>query len=257
MNTCRHRSRTLPVRPYAALLTLILAAALLAPGPALAGEGASSGDPADTRWRIRGRVIGIIPDDDSGNIRLEAGGGSTPLTNGVDVDSMAVPELDLTYMITPHFGIEAIAGIANHDVNIDGNDPVLNGLGVNDGMKIFDVWVLPPTVTLQYHLRPHARLRPYVGFGVNYTAMLWNDATERLESTLGSPVDVDTSSSWGWAAQAGMDWDIGNNWFLNVDVKYIDIETTASLFVKNLGAALRVDVDVNPWVVGAGVGYRF
>ncbi len=236
-------------------LALLLAGMLAATCSATAGAAETS--PADSKWRVRGRVIGIIPDDSSSNIQLEAGAARVPLSAGVSVDEAVVPELDVTYMITPHFGIEAIAGIANHEVYVDGTDATLGGLGVSDGTKIFDVWVLPPTVTLQYHFRPHARIRPYAGVGVNYTAMLWNDATERLETTLGSSVDVDTSSSWGWAAQFGFDWDLGNNWFANFDVKYIDIDTEASLFVKSLGAGLRVDLDINPWVVGAGIGYRF
>ncbi|MEX2479466.1 MAG: OmpW family outer membrane protein [Gammaproteobacteria bacterium] len=223
---------------------------------AAAADGTSS-NPADSKWRVRGRVIGIIPDDSSTRINLEAAGTKTPLQAGVSVDAAVVPELDITYMVTPHFGVELIAGIANHDVRIDGNDPVLGGFGVTDDFKIFDVWVLPPTMTFQYHFMPSAKFRPYAGVGVNYTAFLWNDATDRLERTLGSSVDVDTSSSWGWAAQFGFDYDIGGNWFANFDVKYIDIETTASLLVKNLGAGLRVESDINPWVIGAGIGYRF
>jgi len=234
-------------------VALTLAAAFTAPATQ-----AEDSDPASSKWRVRGRVIGIIPDDDSTNINLEPfGGAPVGLGAGVKVDSAVVPELDITYMITPHIGIEAIAGIANHDVKIDGNDPVLGGLGAVDGFKIFDVWVLPPTVTLQYHFMPSNKFRPYVGVGANYTAFLWNDATDKLETAVGGPVDVDTSSSWGWAAQFGFDYDIGGNWFANFDVKYIDIETTASLQVPSLGAGLRVNVDVNPWVVGAGIGYRF
>lgn len=244
---------------YTAIIAALLAAGIGASAPAAVAADAENGagNPADSKWRVRGRVIGIIPDDDSGNIFLEAGGASTELTNGVSVDSSVVPELDVTYMITPNIGIEAIAGIANHDVKIDGTDPTLAGLGVTDNMKIFDVWVLPPTLTLQYHFMPSAHFRPYAGFGVNYTAMLWNDATDNLESTLGSPVEVDTSNSWGWAAQFGFDYDINGKWFVNADVKYIDIETTASLQIKTLGAGLRVNADINPWVVGAGIGYRF
>lgn len=253
-----HRFGPRPVRGFTC--TTLVLASLLAGAPAAAFGAAGSTletSAADSRWRVRGRVIGVIPDDDSGHIFLEAGGTSTELTNGVSVDSQWVPELDVTYMITPHFGIEAIAGMTRHDIHIDGNDPLLGSLGVVDDMKIFDVWVLPPTVTLQYHFRPSARLRPYAGVGVNYTAMLWNDATDRLERTLGSAVDVDTSSSWGWAGQFGFDYDLGGNWFANVDVKYIDIDTTASLQVQRLGAGLRVNADIDPWVVGVGVGWRF
>ena len=114
----------------------------------------------------------------------------------------------------------------------------------------------PPTLTLQYHLAPTGKIRPYVGAGVNYTVFYAENASDALEGALGS-TKVRMSDSAGYALQAGVDVDIGPRTFLNVDVKYIDIETTASLQAPSLGAGLRVNVDVNPWVVGAGIGYRF
>src|SRR3989304_4328731 len=80
-------------------------------------------------------------------------------------------------------------------------------------------------------------------------------ATSELEALVG-PVDVDTDHSWGLAGQVGVDIDFKDNWFFNVDVKYIDIDTTATLQTIPLGR-LRVNVDVDPFVFGAGLGYRF
>lgn len=133
-------------------------------------------------------------------------------------------------------------------------------MGATDGFKLFDTWVLPPTITLQYHFLPENNIRPYVGAGVNYTAFLADNATSELEAAVGGPVKVSTEESWGWAFQAGLDYDINDSWFFNVDVKYIDIETSAKLGVNGgalAGTVLNVDVDVDPWVVGAGIGYRF
>lgn len=210
------------------------------------------------KWKIRLRGIAIVPDDSSTNVTLNQ---TTALGAGVSVDEAFVPEFDITYMITPHWGIEAIAGIANHDVNVDGNDAtLLVGLGATDGFKLFDTWVLPPTVTLQYHFLPESNIRPYIGVGVNYTATLFDDATDALEAAVGGPVKVSTDNSWGYAFQAGVDYDINDSWFLNADVKYIDIETTAKIGINGgalAGNALNVDVDIDPWVFGVGIGYRF
>lgn len=218
----------------------------------------SFADQGDILVRVRG--IALVPDDDSGLISLSAAGTSTPLAgSGVGVDSDIVPEVDITYMLHKNWGIEVIAGIANHNVKLKGPGPALTGLGFTDGFKIFDAWVLPPTVTLQYHFMPDNKIRPYAGFGVNYTALLWNDASDDLEAAVG-PVDVDTDSSWGWAAQVGVDIDYKDNWFFNIDLKYIDVDTTASLLIKNgalAGNSLRVDTNVDPFVIGAGIGYRF
>lgn len=210
------------------------------------------------KWKVRFRGLAIMPDDSSSSI---VANNALSLGAGVSVDEAFTPEFDLTYMITPHWGIEAIAGIANHDVNVDGNDTaVLVGLGATDSFKLFDTWVLPPTVTLQYHFLPDSKIRPYVGAGVNYTAFLADNATSELEAAVGGPVKVSTEESWGYAFQAGMDYDINDSWFFNVDVKYIDIDTSAKLGVNGgalAGTVLNVDVDVDPWIIGAGIGYRF
>ena len=202
-------------------------------------------------WIIRLRGLGIIPDDSSGIISLN---GAPLAGSGVSVDSQFTPELDVTYMLTRHIGIEAIAGIANHEVSLEGPGPALTGLGLSDGFEIFDSWVLPPTVTLQYHFMPESNIRPYIGLGVNYTATLDDNATDELEALIG-PVSVNTTNSWGLAGKAGVDIDINDRFFFNLDVKYIDIDTTASL--ETALGTLRVDLDIDPWVVGAGVGMRF
>ena len=206
-------------------------------------------------WSVRVRAIGVLPNDDSSQIAL---GGANLADTGVSVDDAYVPEIDVTYMLSDHWGLELIAAIANHDVSIEGNG--LAGLGINNGADVLDTWVLPPTLTLQYHFQPGQKIRPYVGFGVNYTAFLWSDAASSLEQTVGGGVDVDTDSSFGWALQAGVDIDWKNNWFFNLDVKYVDMNTDATLDVTGgalAGSRLTVDVDIDPFIVGAGIGYRF
>ena len=39
-----------------------------------------------------------------------------------------------------------------------------------------------------------------------------------------------------------------------MDAKYIDLNVDASV---NNGALNAYDVDINPWIIGAGVSYRF
>ncbi len=100
-------------------------------------------------------------------------------------------------------------------------------------------------------------MRPYVGLGVNYTAFLWSDADDDLEAAVGRWRLMRAIAG---AAQVGVDIDLEERWFVNFDVKYIDIDTSASLLIKSgalAGSSLRVDLAVDPFVVGAGIGYRF
>lgn len=193
-------------------------------------------------WVVRGRIINLGTHEDSSTIRVN---GASVAGSGVDVDDDTVPELDITYMWTPHWGTELILGTTEHTV--DGNG-TLNSLG-----GIIDANVLPPTLTLQYHFKPNSNIRPYAGMGVNYTHFYDENVSGGLDAP-GAKVKID--SSWGLAAQAGVDVDINNDWFINFDVKYIDIDTTAHFKNTTVGAA-AVDVDLKPWVFGIGVGTTF
>ena len=52
--------------------------------------------------------------------------------------------------------------------------------------------------------------------------------------------------------QLGADFEFGNNWLINFDVRYINIETDAKLDGVKIGT-----VDINPWVYAIALGRRF
>jgi len=195
------------------------------------------------RWIVRLRAITVAPDDSSGDVSVN---GSAIPGSGVGVDEDTVPELDITYMITRNIGVELILGMSNHTVRGRGN--VAGGLG-----RVIDTDVLPPTLTLQYHFNPDGTIRPYAGIGVNYTQFL----NEKVEGGLDAPgASIHLDSSWGLAAQLGVDYMLKDNWFVNADIKYIQIDSTASFHNSAVGHA-EVDVDIDPIVVGFGFGKRF
>jgi outer membrane protein len=68
--------------------------------------------------------------------------------------------------------------------------------------------------------------------------------------------DPKLDPSWGIVGQVGVDYDIGNNWFLNADLKYMKIKTTAKFTSGALGD-VSTDVTIDPWVLGFGIGKRF
>jgi len=54
------------------------------------------------------------------------------------------------------------------------------------------------------------------------------------------------------AAQAGVDVDLSDRMMLNFDVKWIWLETT----LENQGVSLA-ELTIDPFILGAGVGFRF
>lgn len=198
--------------------------------------------PMPGEFMVRGRGIIVAPTDNSSVVSIN----SAPVAGtGVGVNSDFEPEMDITWKFHKNFGVEVIAAVSSHEVRAQGG---IAGLG-----DIIDTRVLPPTVLLQYHADPIGALRPYFGVGANYTYFFDSDVGGGLFQP---GADVDLQSSWGWAAGAGMDYDLNDNWFLNFDVKYIDVDTDASFSNTTVGR-VRVDVDLDPVVFGMGMGYRF
>lgn len=191
-------------------------------------------------WLVRLRGIGVIPTAESGGISPDL------RTSGLDPQPAAVPEIDITYMATDSIGVELILATSPHDLDATG---AIAGIG-----KAAETMLLPPTLLLQYHFNTKGKLRPYVGAGVNYTIAYLENADRSLEAALG-PTSVRADDSVGWAVQAGVDYHINDSWFVNFDVKYIDISLDVEL--NSQGTVRTLDVDINPVVVGVGIGYRF
>ena len=212
-------------------LATALASAAMLTAPAQAEQG---------DFLIRARAIIVAPTDNTSDVLPGFPGGS------VDVENAVVPELDFTYFLTDNIGAELILATSPHDLQGTGT---LAGLG-----KVADVMALPPTLTLQYHFNPNGKIRPYAGVGVNYTIFYDEDASASLIGAVG-PTAIDVDDSVGVAFQFGVDFALSERWFLNADVKYIQIDTTATL---NSGGTINtVNVDLDPIVAGIGVGMRF
>jgi outer membrane protein len=177
-------------------------------------------------WLMRVRATNVNPDAD----------GTTSAGGSVHIDDATVPEIDFTYFFTDNIAAELILATATHDVNVRGVAP----LG--------EVSLLPPILALQYHFNPRGRLSPYIGAGINYTIFYDEDPAG------GAVTSVDYDNAFGWAAQIGVDYAIDNRWSINLDIKKLWLETDVSV---NGGAITGKDVEINPWIISLGVGYRF
>ncbi len=144
---------------------------------------------------------------------------------------------NVTYLFTEHWGIELLAALPfKHDIKLKGS-----------GEKVATTKQLPPTLSLQYHFSPVWVFRPYVGAGLNYTKFFRETTTGALAGT-----DLHLSGSLGPAAQAGFDIPLYGELMLNVDVRWIDIETDA----KVDGVFLE-SVDIDPLTAGASLSWMF
>ncbi|WP_299335547.1 OmpW family outer membrane protein [uncultured Psychroserpens sp.] len=182
----------------------------------------TSNDNADfSKWQARFRVIAVVPSPDDD-------------IDGADVDisTTFVPEVDFTYFFNKNLAAELILATTKHEVEIE------------NGPDLGYVWLLPPTLNLQYHFYADD-FKPYVGAGINYTIFYGEDA--------GDAEDIDYENSVGFSLQAGLDYNLNDKWFLNLDVKKLFLNTDVT--VNNDSESVKVDI--NPLVVGLGVGLKF
>ncbi len=201
----------------------------------------------DNPWMVRGRVLGVIPDEGA-----DLSVANAALAGDVDIGDQYVPELDITYFFTDNIAAELILAVTPHDVDAVG--VTVPGALNNANVDLGDVWLLPPTLTLQYHFDTGTRFKPYIGAGVNATFFFNED-----EGAVADGIDYDPS--FGGALQLGVDYDLDGEpggWLLNADVKKVWINTDVTVdFTSALGATVNADVDINPTVLGIGFGYKY
>ncbi len=189
-------------------------------------------------FMVRARVLSLEPANESSAISAL----SVP-ANAITVNSKYILELDASYFLTPNFALELIA-----------TNPQKQTVSLA-GTSIGTLRHLPPTLMAQYHFAPaNPTVRPYVGFGVNYTH--FSAVSLDAGSVLGSstPLEIKRNSKWGTAIQVGADFPITKEWSINVDFKKIDIRTDVR--IKSSGTYLST-VKVDPVLFGVGIGYRF
>ena len=205
------------IAPIAAAL-----AALLAATPALAQ---SKGD-----FTVGIGVHNVAPKSNNADL----GGGAR-----IEVGDSVRPTITGEYFIADNLGIELIAALPfQHDIDIAGPAGKVNGGSTKH---------LPPTLSLQYHFgAPDAKIKPFVGAGVNYTWFFGEDTTGPLA---GSKLSLD--NSWGAALHAGIDFKVGNG-AIRIDARKIDIDTDATLNGAKLGT-----VNIDPMVYGAAYLMKF
>lgn len=206
-------------------ISAISSAALLASSTTLAH---SEGD-------FFGRIgLGIVMPNESSNETNGGSVGELGLNNDTNLAGT------LTYMLSDNMGVEALLGLPfTHSVSA-ANIPTGD---------IADVSHLPLSITAQYYFgEADSEIRPYVGGGFNYTTFLDETGKNALD---GKTVDVE--NSFGWAIQAGVDYTINEQLFINLSAWYLDIETT----VSSSGVPNDIDMVIDPLAVLMSVGYTF
>lgn len=214
------------------------AMAMAPTAPAYAGN-------SEGKIQVKAFATAVLPDgaiDDvkTDNIGLPAGS-QTRATDSF------IPTIAAEYFLSPNFSVETICCITPHDVR---------GTGALSGARLInDAIILPATVTAKYHFELGGGVKPYVGAGATHF-FIFSEGVGADAAALGA-TDVDLSDEFGFALQAGMDIKLNDRGLgLSLDAKRYFVGTTATFRAGNV-TALQSDHDLDPWVLSAGLAYRF
>lgn len=208
-------------------LPLVATAALFGPAIAHADLCGSAGSKP---WMVR-----------LGGHNVDPTGGTSQLAGGalpVEVDSKFGPTFNIDYRLCKNFTVDLLGAL-----------PFTQDIKSN-GTKIASVQHLPPVLGLQWHPLADQPFDPFIGVGLNYTWFMHKSTYAPLPPN----TKLSLNNTWGFAAQAGLDYNIDRNWVVGVDVRYISIEPHAS--VNILGGDIG-KVKINPLAYGVTAGYRF
>lgn len=190
-------------------------------------------------WMIRLRVLGVIPEN-GGSVNQVPG-------SALKTSNQVVPELDISYFFTRNIAAELILGVTKHHVTGD---------GAIAGLDVGKAWLLPPTLTLQYHFTEFGAFKPYIGAGVNYT---WFFSQSAGNVANGAGVSVISSHLKDTAApvvQIGFDYMIDKHWGWNVDVKKLWLRPNWDGTLSG-NVPVTGQVKLDPWLIGTGITYKF
>ena len=207
-------------------------------------------------WIIRIGATGVYPQETDSDPVSTAATGPIP---GTAVGPNEAWSLGLTigYAITPNWSIELLGAYPfTHD--IEANDTLSNtlaGLGLSGDKVIGEIKQLPPVLSANYTFTPDSNVRPYLGAGVNYFYPF--DEEVKGDLSAAGYTNLEVSDSFGIALQAGIDFDISENVFLNASIRWIDISTDAKVTGGALGDITVDNIAVDPWVYSFMVGTTF
>lgn len=213
-----------------------LSALALLPGQAAAKTG-------DVRVKLLATLV--APDGKIRDVKTDLIG--LPTGSQAKADDNVTPTIAIEYFVADHVSLETIAGVTQHDVD---------GRGALAGAELVsNAKIVPATLTVKYHFGEDGGVQPYIGAGPSYFIFIDEKpgaATRALGATRQKMGD-----KFGAAVQAGIDIPVNDRGLsLSFDAKRYILRPTAHWYAGTT-EVLATKHRLDPWVISAGVGFRF
>jgi len=222
------------------------AALVAATGVSLAFTAPAEAAAEAARFQVKALATAVLPDGGIDRVKADAIG--LPAGSQTRLNDNYVPTAAVEYFLAPQVSVETICCFTQHH---------LNGAGPLAGAEVVDhILVLPATVTLKYHFGRPGKVRPYIGVGPSLY-VYFGEKPGATAQALGA-AKVELSNELGATAQAGIDIPVGEGGMIvSLDAKRTWMGTTARFRTAAGATALVTKHRIDPWILSAGVGFRF
>lgn len=223
-----------------AAATLTALAAIMSAGAAHAEEG-----------KIQFKVLAtaVLPDGGVKQVKTDVLGLVPGAVGNMVASDNVTPTVAVEYFFTPNISLETIAGVTAHHVSASA--------GALKGTELVSkIHIVPATLTAKYHVPLGHGIKPYVGAGPALFIVLADEPSAALKAALPAVTRTKLSSELGVAVQGGVDIALGHGYGLALDAKKYWVGTDATVYAGSTRALVTRN-KLDPWVLSAGVSYRF
>jgi outer membrane protein len=218
------------------------ATALFCAAPALADD-----DPNSARIGLYSVFYHVKADDLSGPF--------VPAGANIDANNLETAYLAYVRTIIPHWDVELALGYPPLQKTV-GKGPATLGSVPYNGQVIATARWIAPTLLLEYvFFEESSKWRPYIGAGVNYTTFYDRNSTAAGDAASGGPTKISLTPSVGWAATAGINYHIANNWHAYASYSFSRVAT--DLTADTAGVIRTSHISFAPQALVVSVGYSF
>jgi outer membrane protein len=226
------------------LLTLISTASLLACTGAMA------------QYTVK---LGYASVDPGAKAGATSGPFIPPNSTSLNVATQNTLFFSVSREITDNWNVELALGVPpTHDVTLRVINPASlpPSAAAQNGKLIGTVRQIAPTLFANYKFGDKAdSLRPFVGFGLNYTMFDQANSTALFNQLSGGTTNNSLTDSYGFAAQVGATYKVNGPWSITGSWSTAEVSTT--LTNNTYGVIRRTNINFNPSVFVLAVGYSF
>jgi outer membrane protein len=208
---------------------------------------ASPAQAGNPEGKVQIKLMGsaVLPDGKISKVDTDLIG--LPAGLQTEANDNYVPTIAIEYFFNPNLSVETICCTTQHDVDAT--------TGVPGAELVSDALIVPATFTLKYHFGSGRTIKPYIGAGPAFFLIL-DDEPGATAVALGAD-DFKLDNAFGFALQAGVDVPLGDNGLaLSLDAKKYFISSDAHWYAGGT-EVIGTEHKLDPWVLSAGLGFRF